>query len=154
MHLTLLIYNLDLASSRLYNFAIDRAHYHLAGVNGYLALNTRTTNRRLRLQERYSLALHVGTHQCPVHVVMFQERDQRGCYTDGLARRYIHIVHQIGAFHHELALVTSEYALLGEFTFIIKLRVRLGDPEVLLVVGRAIVYFVGDKGPGPHYSIA
>ncbi len=84
---------------------------------------------------------------------MLQEWDKRGCYANGLAWRYIHVVHQIGAFHDKLALITSEGAVLQEFAFVIQLRVRLCNPEAFFIVGGAIVYLVGDKGFDPHFSV-
>ena len=60
------------------DLAIGLAHHHLAGVDGYLALDARADNRRLRPQQRHRLALHVRAHQRAVHVVVLQERNQRG----------------------------------------------------------------------------
>ena len=51
---------------------------HDARVTRSLVFHTGTDDRRLRYQQRYSLTLHVGAHQCAVRVVVFEERDHRG----------------------------------------------------------------------------
>ncbi len=60
--------------------------YANARVLGHGTLNTSTYQGHLRTQRRNRLALHVGAHQCTVGVVVFQERNQRGCYRHYLAR--------------------------------------------------------------------
>jgi hypothetical protein len=48
----------------------------LTGVQGGAPLHAGADDRRLRLQKRHGLALHVGTHEGSVGVVVLEERDQ------------------------------------------------------------------------------
>src|SRR5690625_4170068 len=65
----------------------DHAH---AGVRSDVALHTGTHEGLFRTQGRNSLALHVRTHQCPVRVVVLQERDQRRCHRHDLSGGHVH----------------------------------------------------------------
>jgi hypothetical protein len=51
------------------------------------------TKRRLGLQQRHRLTLHVRAHQRAVGVVVLEERDQRGGDRDQLLRRHVDQVH-------------------------------------------------------------
>ena len=55
---------------------------HHPAIQGDIFLQPGSHNRGLGYQQRHRLALHVGAHQSPVGVVVFQERNQ--------ARRYAH----------------------------------------------------------------
>ncbi len=70
------------------------ATHHLTGIHRYLALDARADNRRLWPEQRHRLALHVRAHQRAVHVVMLQERNQRGGARSPSAWRDIHVVHR------------------------------------------------------------
>ncbi|CAI8428686.1 MAG: Uncharacterised protein [Synechococcus sp. MIT S9220] len=59
----------------------DRDHPRVAGNLGFQACSDQRT---LRTQQRHSLTLHVGAHQCAVGVVVLQERDQGGSNRDHL----------------------------------------------------------------------
>jgi hypothetical protein len=54
---------------------------------------TSADQRHLRNNQRHPLALHVGTHQRAVRVVVFQKRDEAGRYRNELLRRDIHVIH-------------------------------------------------------------
>jgi hypothetical protein len=47
-------------------------------IAGDLALHAGADERRLGLEERHALALHVRAHERAVGVVMLEERDQAG----------------------------------------------------------------------------
>ena len=48
--------------------------------------------RWFREQKRYSLTLHVTTHQCTVSIVMLKERNKGSRYRNNLTRRNVHIL--------------------------------------------------------------
>src|SRR5690606_19080181 len=57
------------------------------------ALDTGTDQWLFRTQARHGLALHVGTHQGPVGVIVLQEGDQRCGNGHDLRRRDVHVMH-------------------------------------------------------------
>ena len=59
----------------------------LAGVARGALLHAGADDRRLRLEERHGLALHVRAHQGAVGVVVLEERDERGRHRDDLLGR-------------------------------------------------------------------
>src|SRR5260370_6925825 len=63
------------------NLAVDLAHKHLAGVDGHLAFNAGTADRRLRAQQWHGLALHVRPHQRTAHIIILQQRDEPRSHT-------------------------------------------------------------------------
>ena len=65
---------------------------HRAGIARDHLLETRAHERRLRVEERHALALHVRAHQRAVRVVVLEERNERGGDGHQLFRRDIHIV--------------------------------------------------------------
>ena len=58
--------------------ARPEGHDDLAGVARGALLDAGADDRRLGLEERDGLALHVRAHQGPVRVVVLEERDERG----------------------------------------------------------------------------
>ena len=118
MDFTLPVYDFDLTGGGTDNLAVDLGNRHLAGVDGHLALDACTADGRLRAQQRHGLALHVRPHQRTVHIIMLQERDERRSHTHSLARRHVHIVHAIRAFHDKVALIAGQNTLLGKFAIL------------------------------------
>ena len=64
----------------------------LARVARGALLHAGADDRRLRLEERHRLALHVRTHQRAVGVVVLEERDERGGDRDDLLGRDVHVL--------------------------------------------------------------
>ena len=64
----------------------------LAGVARGALLHAGADDRRLRLEERHGLALHVRTHERAVGVVVLEERDERGGHGDDLLGRHVHVL--------------------------------------------------------------
>ena len=118
MEFALPVYDFDLTGGGTDNLAVDLAHKHLAGVDGHLAFNTCPADGRLRSQQRHSLALHVRAHQRTVHIIVLQEGDEGRSHTHHLARRHVHVVHAIRAFHDKVALIAGQDALLGKFAIL------------------------------------
>ena len=52
--------------------------------------------RRFGNEKRHALALHVGSHECPVCVVVFEERDQTRGNRDNLFWRDVHVLDFVG----------------------------------------------------------
>ena len=72
--------------------AVDAGRYQLSAVAGHPFLDARAHGWRLGPQQGHGLALHVGPHQGPVGVIVFQEGDQRRRYAHDLHRRNVHQV--------------------------------------------------------------
>ena len=81
--------------------------HHVAGVDRGARLHAGADQRRLRLQERHRLALHVRAHQRAVGVVVLEERDQRRGHRPDLVRRHVHQVDVLRRGEHELALARA-----------------------------------------------
>ena len=62
----------------IHESAAPRHHGH-TGVDGHRPFHARAHQRGFRTQGRHRLTLHVRTHEGAVRIVMFQERNQRGC---------------------------------------------------------------------------
>src|SRR5208337_4105232 len=54
-------------------------------------------------EQGHRLALHVGTHQGPVGVVVLQEGDEAGCHRYQLVGRDVHVLYIFGGGNDELA---------------------------------------------------
>src|SRR5207245_1776484 len=63
------------------------AEHNRAGIARRDALHPSADERRFSLDERHRLALHVGTHERAVGVVVLQERNQAGSHGNQLFRR-------------------------------------------------------------------
>ena len=120
---------------------------HGAGVARDDFLETRAHQRRLRVEERHALALHVGTHQRAVRVVVLEERNERGGDRDELFRRDIHVIDARGRDERHVALLAAEHELVDERPVVVELGVRLRDDRVLLLVGVEPLELVRDACP-------
>ena len=89
--------------------------HDVAGVDRGAELHAGADERRLGLQQRDRLALHVRAHQGAVGVVVLEERDQRGRHRHDLLRRDVHVVDLVGRDVVDLAaLAPHEDLVLGE----------------------------------------
>ena len=116
----------------------------LAGVARGALLHAGADDRRLRLEERHGLALHVRTHERAVGVVVLEERDERRRDRDDLLGRDVHVLDLVGARLRERVAVARRDALGDEVALLVERRVRLGDDVLLLLVGREVLDVVGD----------
>ena len=116
----------------------------LAGVARGALLHAGADDRRLRLEERHGLALHVRTHEGAVGVVVLEERDERGRHGDDLLGRDVHVLDLAGARLGERVAVARRDALGGEVALVVERRVGLRDDVLLLLVGRDVLDLVGD----------
>ena len=101
-------------------------------------------DRRLRLEERHGLALHVRAHEGAVRVVVLEERDERRRDRDDLLGRHVHVLDLVGAGLRERVAVARRDPLVDEVALLVELGVRLGDDVLLLLVGREVLDLGGD----------
>ena len=117
----------------------------VTGVDRSAVLHAGADQRRLRLDQRHRLALHVRAHERAVRVVVLEERDQRGRHRHHLARRDVHVVHLGGRDDVDLAHpLADQHPLLGEGAVLVQRGVGLRDDEAVLLVGGEVVDLVGD----------
>jgi hypothetical protein len=67
----------DLVADDADHFAVMFGRDDLAGIDGGLEFHAGADERRIRAHEGHGLALHVGTHERAVGVIVLQERNQR-----------------------------------------------------------------------------
>ena len=124
-------------------------------------LDASADERSRRTKQRNSLALHVGTHERAVSVVVLEERNERGCNRGHLTRGNVHVLDllrrdlvrlaessgvrilraaQNAGGRNELAVLVAMTENAG---LEIKLVVRLGDRVVLFLVCSKEIDFVG-----------
>jgi hypothetical protein len=118
---------------------------HVAGVQRRAALHPGADDRRVRLEQRHRLGLHVGAHQRAVGVVVLEERDHRRGDRPDLLRRDVHEVDLGRRDGHVLAgqraaddLVALELRVLADRV------VGLRDQALLLLRGVEPDDLVGD----------
>ena len=126
--------------------------HHVTAVDRGADLHAGADQRRLGLEQRHGLALHVRAHQRAVGVVVLEERDQRRGHRPDLVRRHIHQVNFLRRGEDVLALPrpagdlgAAELVRLG-----VELRVRLGDHAVLFLRGVEVDHLVGHDALVDH----
>jgi hypothetical protein len=109
---------------------------HGPRVDGDAALEAGAHEGSLGHHERHALALHVGTHERAVRVVMLQEGDERGGDGDDLLRGDVHVVDVFRVdFEDVVAVADGDLAL--EAGGFVELGIGLGDLELLFLVTRS-----------------
>ena len=89
--------------------------HHVTGVDSGTELHAGADQRRLALDERDGLTLHVRAHEGAVGVVVLEERDQGRRDRHHLARRDVHVVDLVGRDEVDLTVALADQdALLGE----------------------------------------
>src|SRR5581483_283242 len=154
MQVSMLVYDLDAARRGRDHFAVDVTEDHVAGVDGNLAFHASATDGCLWPQERHGLTLHIRTHLSAADIIVLQERDQRCSDTHNLVRGYIDKINVLRALFHELSLVAGGDSLFVELVVRSQAYIRLGDPEVLLVIGCVVVHLVGHEWLDAHFGLA
>ena len=86
----------DLLGVDVGDLAVGGREDDVAGVDRGAALHPGADQRRLGLEQRHGLALHVRAHQRAVGVVVLEERDQRRRDRPDLGRRDVHQVDLLG----------------------------------------------------------
>ena len=113
------------------------------GVARDALLDAGADERRLGLEERHALALHVRTHERAIRVVVLEERNHAGGDRDDLLRRDVHQVDLAGGDLEEVA-VLADGDLADEVVLVVDLGVGLGDDLALFLVGGEVLDLVGD----------
>ena len=115
----------------------------LAGVARGALLHPGADDRRLRLEERHGLALHVRAHEGAVGVVVLEERDERGRHGDDLLGAHVHVLDLVRRAPRGTVAVARRDALVDEVALVVERRVGLRDDVLLLLVGREVLDLVG-----------
>ena len=107
-----------------------------ARIPRHLLLEPRSHERRVRVQKRDGLPLHVGPHEGPVRVVVLEERDHRRGDRYQLVRRDVDIVDLVGTEERKVPPAPAEHVLVAEPAVVEKRGVGLCDRRLLLLVRR------------------
>ena len=134
----------DLITADGRDFAGFFRHQNGTGIAGDAFLHARRDERRLGHEERHGLALHVGTHQGAVRVIVFKERNERRGDGNKLLRRHVHEVNFRRLHVNEFAALTANDTLVGEQTFVVHHRIRLRHDELFFAVGSQVFNFFRD----------
>ena len=90
--------------------------------------------RRLGNDQRHTLPLHVGTHQRPVCIVVFKERNEARRHRNQLFRRHIHVIHFGGIDFKKVATVAHRDFFPGEMSASVNRRIGLRHEEILFAI--------------------
>ena len=119
-----------------------RGDHDNLGVARDALLKAGADERRLVLEQRHALALHVRAHERAVGVVVLEERNHAGGNGDDLLGRDVHVVDLLRLDLEELA-VAAHGDLADEMALVVELGVGLGDDLALLLVGGEILDLLG-----------
>ena len=119
---------------------IRAGHQHLPAVLRHPPLNPRADHRRLRLQQRHRLPLHIAAHQRPVGVIMLQKRNQRRRHAHNLQRRHIRILHHPRRHLPIVVPFPHLHQILGELVQMVKLGAGLRDTLPFLPIRRQVMH--------------
>ena len=92
------------------------------------------------MEQWYSLAHHVTSHQGAVTVIMLKEWDKTGRYGCYLLRSNVHKVYVRRRNDREVCVLTALYDLADKGTILVKRCVTLSDNMVLLILSRQVDY--------------
>ena len=126
----------DACSVGVIDHSIIFSDEHHAGVLRDVRFHARPDQRGMRANQRHGLALHVGTHQRAIGVVVFQERNQSGGDTHELFGRNVHQGRFVRRNVHEFRAAARNHALDENLARLAVLR-HFG------VRDRVFVFFVG-----------
>ena len=133
---------IDVISRYILNDTGTFSQYHNTGVAGCLVFHTGTDERCLRTEQRYSLTLHVRTHQGTVSIVVFEEWNHRRCNGEHLTRANVHVVNGFTGMQTGFLVVTSRYTRIYEPFVFVQRFVGLCDYEFILFISGEVTHFV------------
>ena len=115
---------------------------NLAAVDRDALFHARADQRRLRLEQRDGLPLHVRAEKRSAGVVVFKEGDEGSRYADQLHRRDIHVLDALRGLHSHFiadarldAHIIRTAAIVDELALLVQRGVRLGYYDFLFLVG-------------------
>ncbi len=119
--------NDDALGVHLIDDAVALAEDDRAGIARGDALHAGADQRSFAADQRHSLALHVGTHQGAVGVVVFKERNQAGGDGNELLRRNVDVIHFIAMLQDEVTGLAAVDEFGGDAQLFVERNVGLGD---------------------------
>ena len=114
------------------------ADNHCAGIARRDLFHAGPDQRSRSPKQRHGLALHVGSHQGAVRVVVFKEWDERCSHRNQLLRRNVDVIDFIAMLQHEVAGLPDVHELVGQLSAFIHLLIRLSDEVFVFFPGRQI----------------
>ena len=135
----------DLVGRRTRHHAGSLRHDAVARVHSRLLFHTGADHSGLGEHQRHSLALHVGTHQRTVRVVVLQERNHRGRDGEDHTRRNVHQVDSSLLKLRGLIAETSGDVVVHEMPFLVQRLIRLCDDELVFLVRSQIDHVIRDS---------
>ncbi len=126
------------------HFPVFLGNNHLSRICHRFFFHSRSHDRRLRLNARNCLPLHIGTHQRPMRVVMLQKRNQGSCNANRLIWRNIHIVNFVRGNNSRLAFNSRLLFLINKFIIFIQRSAGVSDNRIFFLRGVQINNLVGD----------
>src|SRR5437773_3780732 len=108
----------------------------------YFLLQSGAYERRLGNNERHTLTLHVGTHQRPVRVVVFEERNEARCHRHKLLRRHVHVMHFRRIDFEKVATVAHRNFFPGEVSAPVNWSIRLRNEKIFFAITCEIVNLI------------
>src|SRR5574343_372522 len=142
----------DTTGIHIIDHATTTRHNRRTRVNRHGTFDARTDHRFFRAQARYSLTLHVGTHQGAVGVIMLEEGHQRCRNRHDLRRCHVHVLNSRCRLKQGFALVTAGDQLIGQLAGLIDFGVGLGD-DVLTFFNRRQVIDFSSNATIDHFTI-
>ena len=117
------------------NFRVDTVFMlHPCGHNGGLGG-----------EQRHSLPLHVGAHQGPVGVVVFQEGNHGRGDGDHHLGRHVDVVHLFPVHFHDLVAVAAGNPLIGQAAVLVHRLRGLAHHELVLNIRRHVLHLIGEE---------
>ena len=135
--------NHDLTTSHANNLTIFGSHHDLPRIKCGGPFHARAHYRRFRIEQRYCLTLHVGSHQGPVGIIMFQEGNQSGRNAHDLFRRNVHVIHFFTVLNEKVLVATNGDTVIHELPMRSDLRISLSNRVLVLFICRQVLNFIG-----------
>ena len=141
-------------AGNLFDNAVLLADHNRAAILCGFKLHARADNRRFGHQQRHSLPLHVGAHQCAVSIVVFQEGDHGCSHGNHLSGTYVDVVHLFQRHFDDFSPVAYGYTLMYKAAILVERFICLCDfVKVLLVSGHIHDFFAYAVGFLIHTAV-
>ncbi len=117
-------------------------------VNRNGTLYSSSNQRFLCAQTRHCLPLHVRSHERPIRIIVFQERNQRGCNGDNLRRCNVHELNTVSRHQAEFVAIAARNDFVQQLAFVVDGGIGLGNHILPLIDGRKELDVVCDLAIG------